>query len=116
MNIIKIKLSFLLLLLFFTFVDVCGQTTIWSEDLSSYSGWTGINGSVWPNYTNRNLGDYPAGVSKWSLDVSNCTQSNDNDFVQLVDITVGLGFLGSTFTSDYNSFRKFIRKYSTCHN
>ncbi|RZT93138.1 hypothetical protein EV201_2290 [Ancylomarina subtilis] len=68
----------------FVFIDVSGQSVIWSEDFSSYSGWTGIDGGVWPYYTNRNLGDYPAGVSKWSLDVSGCTLSDDNDFVQLL--------------------------------
>ena len=48
---------------------------IWSEDFSTYSYQTGIYGSG-----ATNVGDYPGGVSKWTLDVSGCTLSNTGDY------------------------------------
>ncbi len=54
-----------------------GQTLIWSEDFSTYVEGTGIEG---PGAVN--IGDYPAGVTKWSLDVSGCTLSNSSDYIK----------------------------------
>lgn len=76
------KICLLFLLLTFNLIEVSGQTIIWSEDFSSYSGYTGVDGGTQPY---RNLGDYPGGVTKWTLNVDNCTLSNDNDYVQLVN-------------------------------
>lgn len=78
---IYIKVCLLFLLLSCSFAGASGQTTIWSEDFSSYSDWTGVDGG---NSPYRNLGDYPGGVTKWTINVDNCTLSNDNDFVQLL--------------------------------
>lgn len=72
---------FLFIICAFFSISVNGQTTIWSEDFSSYSAYTGVDGSAYPY---QNLGDYPAGVTKWYLDVSDCTLSDENDYVQLV--------------------------------
>jgi len=54
-----------------------GQTTIWSEDFSAYVEFTGIEG---PGVVY--IGDYPAGVTKWTLDVSSCTLSNSDDYIK----------------------------------
>ena len=40
------------------------SATIWSEDFSSYTDGTGHDGK-------GDLGDYPASVTKWTLDYSN---------------------------------------------
>nr|NQU92382.1 hypothetical protein [Bacteroidota bacterium] len=56
-------------------INSSGQTTIWSEDFSTYVEGTGIDGT-------GNIGDYPAGVTKWTLDVSGCTLDNDEDYIK----------------------------------
>ncbi|WP_321369685.1 GEVED domain-containing protein [uncultured Draconibacterium sp.] len=71
-----------LLVLFSLFVSLAfpkltvAQTTIWSEDFESYQDNTGIDGT-------GNIGDYPGLVSKWTLDVSNCTLSNNRDYFKV---------------------------------
>ncbi|MGJ8685049.1 MAG: hypothetical protein ACSHWW_10525 [Nonlabens sp.] len=53
-----------------------GPTTLYSEDFNSYSSGTGIDGS-------GNSGDYPAGVSKWTLtDLNNTISSGDHAYTQ----------------------------------
>ena len=52
-----------------------GQVTFWSEDFESYANGTGIDGT-------GNIGDYPGGVSKWTLDVSNATLSGTSDYLE----------------------------------
>jgi hypothetical protein len=54
---------------------ISGQNTVWSEDFSSYQEDTGIDGT-------GNIGDYPANVTKWSLDVSGCSLSNEYDYIK----------------------------------
>ncbi len=66
---------FLLSLLLGITINSSGQTTIWSEDFSAYVENTGIEG---PGTVN--IGDYPAGVTKWTLDVSNCTLADADDY------------------------------------
>ena len=56
------KNYFLLVLLIGALNISFGQ--IWSENFDSYTDGTGIEGVT------GNVGDYPAGVTKWSLDVS----------------------------------------------
>lgn len=57
--------------------DISFGQTIWSEDFSAYSAGTGIDGS-------GNIGDYPSGVTKWTLDVSSATLSNTGDYIKTV--------------------------------
>ncbi|MBI9020100.1 MAG: hypothetical protein JEZ10_02445 [Verrucomicrobia bacterium] len=55
--------------------------TIWSEDFSSYVD-AGITGA-------GNSGGYPGSVTKWSIDVSNCTLSDAADYFMAVDTSGG---------------------------
>jgi len=55
--------------------------TIWSEDFSSYVD-AGITGA-------GNSGGYPGSVTKWSIDVSNCTLSDAADYFIAVDTSGG---------------------------
>lgn len=48
---------------------------IWSENFDSYTDGTGIDGS-------GNIGDYPGGVTQWSLDVSAATLSATTDWAK----------------------------------
>ncbi len=59
------KLYFLIFTILTTSIS-SGQ--IWSEDFNTYTDGTGIDGSVGATVTN--IGDYPAGVSKWTLDAT----------------------------------------------
>jgi len=65
-------LLFVVLCFSFIYAD-----TIWNEDFSSYSAGSGINGY-------GNIGDYPSGVSKWTLDVSGASLSGTGDYVKTV--------------------------------
>ncbi|WP_347839187.1 GEVED domain-containing protein [uncultured Draconibacterium sp.] len=56
--------------------QVVAQTTIWSEDFESYSDNTGIDGT-------GNIGDYPGSVTKWTIDASDCTLSDNGDFLKV---------------------------------
>ncbi|WP_321515277.1 choice-of-anchor L domain-containing protein [Marinifilum fragile] len=75
------QISLLFVLFIGSTTSLAAQVTIWSEDFSTYSGYTGVDGGSYPY---RNLGDYPARVTKWTLNVDNCTLSDANDYVQLV--------------------------------
>ncbi len=70
------------LLLAFSFIfsvwSSTAQVTIWSEDFGSYSNNTGVQG---PGVTN--IGDYPASVSKWTIDASDCVLSNSGDYLKV---------------------------------
>ena len=59
------KLYFLIFTILTTSIS-SGQ--IWSEDFNTYTDGTGIDGSVGATVTN--IGDYPTGVSKWTLDAT----------------------------------------------
>ncbi|MFD0861050.1 T9SS type A sorting domain-containing protein [Sungkyunkwania multivorans] len=48
---------------------------IWTEDFESYTNNTGIQG---PGVTNS--GDYPAGVTKWTLDATNANMTATSDW------------------------------------
>lgn len=48
--------------------------TLYSEDFQSYTTGSGITGT-------GNVGDYPAGVSNWDLDVSNAGLADTSDYV-----------------------------------
>jgi len=48
---------------------------IWSEDFSTYVEGTGIDGT-------GNIGDYPANVTKWTLNVSACTLADADDYIK----------------------------------
>jgi hypothetical protein len=67
------KFYFLLFTLLIGFVS---QGQIYTEDFSTYTEGTGIDGS-------GNIGDYPAGVSQWTLDVSAATLSATSDWVKV---------------------------------
>ena len=68
------KLSFILIVLWIVFSANC-QAQIWSEDFSTYVSGTGIDGT-------GNIGDYPDGVTKWTLDASAATLSDANDYIK----------------------------------
>jgi endonuclease I len=65
------------LLLFVFCVSQIFAATIWSEDFSSYVSGTGVNGY-------GSIGDYPSGVSKWSLDVSGAVLTGTGDYLKTV--------------------------------
>ncbi len=71
------KLYFLLLTILITSIS-SGQ--IWSEDFSTYTDGTGIDGSVGATVTN--IGDYPAGVSKWTLDATSAALTAATDWAK----------------------------------
>jgi len=56
-------------------INVSSQTTIWSENFSAYVEGTGIDGT-------GNIGDYPANVTKWTLDVSEATLTDADDYIK----------------------------------
>jgi len=66
----------LLLIYVLSSSQILGET-IWSEDFSSCVDGTGIDGT-------GNLGDYPDGVSKWSLDVTSATLEDAGDYCKTV--------------------------------
>ena len=57
-----------------------GQETIWTEDFESYTDDSGITGI-------GNSGDYPASVSKWSLDVSSADLQDVNDWFMVHEVS-----------------------------
>ena len=61
--------------LLFLFIAESSIAQIWSEDFSTYSHQTGVRGGGV-----NNVGDYPGGVTKWTLDVSDCNFSNTGDY------------------------------------
>ncbi len=71
------KIVFILIALISTNLAF-GQVTIWEEDFESYANGTGIDGT-------GNVGDYPASVSKWTLDISNANLTNSNDYIKTTD-------------------------------
>ena len=73
-----IKFSRILIIFFIFLLTSFGfGDEIWTEDFSSYTDGTGLDGT-------GNLGDYPSGVSKWSIDISNCGLLNDADWCKIV--------------------------------
>ena len=68
------KNYFLLVLLIGALNISFGQ--IWSENFDSYTDGTGIEGVT------GNVGDYPAGVTKWSLDVSAAVLTATSDWAK----------------------------------
>ena len=72
------KKTSLFILGFLFMVSLVFADTIWSEDFSTYAAGTGIDGS-------GNIGDYPASVTKWTLDVSNCNfYGSTSDWIKTV--------------------------------
>ncbi|MBI9060106.1 MAG: SprB repeat-containing protein [Labilibaculum sp.] len=71
------KLLFVIIICLGFTAELTAQITIWSEDFSGYTNGSGVNGS-------GNLGSYPGGVSKWSLDYSDCTLSNNQDYIRIL--------------------------------
>lgn len=67
-----IKLSSLML---FTLANFSSAVEIWSEDFQSYALGTGIKGSGLVN-----SGDYPSGVTKWSLDMADASLTDATDY------------------------------------
>ncbi len=61
--------------LFLSLFTSFGQVTIWSEDFESYALDTGVKGSG-----TVNSGDYPSGVTKWTLDVTDSHFTAATDF------------------------------------
>lgn len=55
---------------------------IWTEDFSTYTDGTGIDGSVGNTVTN--IGDYPAGVSQWTLDASGAALTASSDWAKTI--------------------------------
>ncbi|MFA8432907.1 MAG: C-type lectin domain-containing protein [Marinifilaceae bacterium] len=70
------KISVLLLVCAVTHFDGYAQVTFWNEDFSSYADNTGVDGS-------GDIEDYPGGVSKWTLDVSNGNLSGSSDYFKV---------------------------------
>ena len=64
-----------------TLCSAASAETIWSEDFSSYID-AGITGA-------GNSGGYPGSITKWSIDVSNCTLSDSADYFMAVDTSGG---------------------------
>lgn len=69
----------LVLILFLLFSVISAQEVVWSEDFSAYVENTGYEGS--PDGPVA-IGDYPDNVTKWTLNVSNCTLSDANDYLK----------------------------------
>lgn len=63
------------LIIVFSIPLFCNSQVIWSEDFESYQDDTGFKGS-----TTETSGDYPNSVSKWTLDVSNSTMTDNNSW------------------------------------
>ncbi|MEM6721618.1 MAG: T9SS type A sorting domain-containing protein [Bacteroidota bacterium] len=55
---------------------------IWSEDFESYADGTGVEGSSGGVVVN--VGDYPAGVSQWTIDASNASLTAASDWAKTV--------------------------------
>jgi len=67
----------LFILTSFVFIpQVWAQSTIWSEDFSTYTDNTGVDGT-------GNLGDYPGSVSKWTLDISSGSLIGTGDYLKV---------------------------------
>jgi len=76
--------SFILSLLFIACgYSLSAQQTIWGEDFSGYNAYSGIGTGQSPYNTINNMGDYPDGITKWSLDVSQCYFNDYIDYVRL---------------------------------
>lgn len=56
------------------------QDTLWIEDFTPYADTTGVIGSETGPV---NGGDYPGGVTKWTLDASNATLENTSDYAMV---------------------------------
>lgn len=63
--------------IFLLLLNHIAADTIWSEDFSSYTEGTGIDGT-------GNIGDYPSGVSKWSLDTTGSDLVDSGDYCKTV--------------------------------
>lgn len=70
------KIYFLLLL----FISTVSFSQIWTEDFGTYVDNTGIEGDGAGGITN--IGDYPASVTKWTLDASNGSIFNASDWAK----------------------------------
>ncbi len=66
----------LVLLLLISSINSFGQVTIWEEDFESYNINTGIDGT-------GNIGDYPASVTKWTIDATGTSLSDNDDFLKV---------------------------------
>jgi hypothetical protein len=75
MNVNVKMYSILGLIIVFSIPLFCNSQVIWSEDFESYQDDTGFRGS-----TTETSGDYPNSVSKWTLDVSNSTMTDNNSW------------------------------------
>lgn len=65
--------------LFFTlFISIAAFGQLYSEDFSTYTENTGIDGD-------GNQGDYPTGVTNWTLNIDNATLSATTDWVKVVN-------------------------------
>ena len=71
------KNLFVIIFLFVLCFSLIYAELIWNEDFSSYSAGSGVNGY-------GNIGDYPSGVSKWTLDVSGAVLSGTADYFKTV--------------------------------
>lgn len=66
----------------FPFSFFASAQIIWSEDFESYVDDTGYKGS-----TSESSGDYPSGVSKWTLDVSNSTLTSESQWFMVNQVS-----------------------------
>jgi len=78
-----IKNYFLTLTASLLIYSVSFGQTIWSEDFESYAENTGIEG-IGVSGSVRNIGDYPLGVTKWTLDATNSDLLNEFDWAKTV--------------------------------
>ena len=78
----KLIFSFLTCLLFSIFSSAMYAQVIWFEDFESYADGTGYTGSSEPPAALFS-GDYPSGVSKWTLDTLNAQLTSSTDWISV---------------------------------
>ena len=77
------KKNYFITLLFLTiFSNVLISQNIWEENFNSYAENSGIEGDGAGNVAN--IGDYPAQISKWSLDAATASLFNNSDWAKTI--------------------------------
>ena len=77
------KKNYFITLLFLTiFSNVLIAQNIWEENFNSYAENSGIEGDGAGNVAN--IGDYPAQISKWSLDAATASLFNNSDWAKTI--------------------------------
>jgi len=84
----KLIFSFLTCLFFSVFSTTMYAQVIWFEDFESYTDGTGYTGSSEPSAALFS-GDYPSGVSKWTLDTLNAQLTSSTDWISVQSDDLG---------------------------